>query len=216
MTNGLPERTPRKRLTREEGKALTRSRLLTSAQALFATQGFEGTSVDDIARDAGYTRGAFYANFANKEAVMAELMKSGFEGDLAGIHEMATVEDPEEAARHYARLARAFSEDPESTLWMLEFQLAAVRHPGLRNEYASQFDRLRHAVAGIVRLTYEREQLPHPERAEGFADVFIAVLSGVSLIRILDPDRIDDTLFERTFRALVTGIRDEFWGDAAE
>jgi len=46
--------------------------------------------------------------------------------------------------------------------------------------------------------------------------VFIAVLSGVSLIRILDPDRIDDTLFERTFRALVTGIRDEFWGDAAE
>ena len=129
---------------------------------------------------------------------------------------MAGVEDPEEAARYYARLARAFCEDPESTLWMLEFSSRPVRHPGLRADYASQFDRLRHAVSQIIRLTYEREERPSPERAERFADVFIAVLSGVSLIRILDPQRIDESLFEQTFRALVTGIRDELWGSETE
>lgn len=47
----LPQRKPRKRLTREESRAVTRGRLLESAQALFALKGYEGVSVDEIARD---------------------------------------------------------------------------------------------------------------------------------------------------------------------
>lgn len=207
MSNELPKRTPRPRLTREERKAQTRARLLESAQALFAVQGYEGTSIDDIARDAGYTRGAFYANFANKESIMAELIASGFEGDLEGIRQMQSIDDPEAAARFYGSLATRFWRNPENTLWMLEFQLAAVRHPELRAGYAAQFDRLRQAVRAIIAKTVSPGATADAARAEDFADVFIAILSGVSLIKILDPERISDDLFERTFRALVRGMR---------
>ena len=203
----LPRRTPRKRLTREESRALTRARLLESAQALFAVRGFEGTTVDDIARDAGYTRGAFYSNFANKEAIMSELIRSGFEGDLAGIRSMEEASTPEDAARLYRQLAESFSANPENTLWMLEFQLAAVRHPELRGDYSRQFDRLRNAVANLITGVYREEGQPQAEAARRFADVFIALLSGLSLIRILDPQNIEPALFEDSFHALVDGIR---------
>src|SRR5438876_576378 len=52
---------------REQQKADTRLRLLAAAEAVFARRGFHGASVDEIAREAGATTGALYANFAGKE-----------------------------------------------------------------------------------------------------------------------------------------------------
>jgi AcrR family transcriptional regulator len=210
MAKELPERTPRKRLTRDEQKALTRARLIESAQALFARHGYEGTSIDQVATDAGYTRGAFYANFSNKEALMQELIVQGFDGDLGGIDAMAkaaqTNPSVEEMAASFAQLARSFYEEPSNTLWMLEFQLAAVRHPELRSAYTEQFSRLRDAVRDIIMKVFEDHDPSKKKDAARFADVFIAILSGVSLIRILDPEEIDESIFADTFRALVEGM----------
>ncbi|MFP4377953.1 MAG: TetR/AcrR family transcriptional regulator [Spirochaetales bacterium] len=210
MAKELPERTPRKRLTREERKAQTRARLIESAQALFARHGYEGTSIDQVATDAGYTRGAFYANFANKEALMRELISHGFEGDLGGIESMGDAAQAklsiDEIADFYARLAKSFYEEPSNTLWMLEFQLAAVRHPELRSAYTEQFSRLRAAVRDIILQIFKDKELSKQKDAARFADVFIAVLSGVSLIKILDPEEIDESIFADTFRALIEGM----------
>jgi AcrR family transcriptional regulator len=57
---------PRKRLTREQSKELTRMRLIEAAEALFIRKGFDRASVEDISEMAGFTRGAFYSNFADK------------------------------------------------------------------------------------------------------------------------------------------------------
>jgi len=59
----------RKRLTREESKELTRLRLIEAAETVFIRRGFDDASVDDISEMAGYSRGAFYSNFDNKEQV---------------------------------------------------------------------------------------------------------------------------------------------------
>ena len=53
--------TPERRMER------TRSALIASARHVFATRRFEGASLDEIADEAGYTRGAIYRHFANKE-----------------------------------------------------------------------------------------------------------------------------------------------------
>ena len=45
----------------------TRKKLLDSAEQIFARDGFEAARLEDIASMAGYTRGAFYANFESKE-----------------------------------------------------------------------------------------------------------------------------------------------------
>jgi AcrR family transcriptional regulator len=59
----------RKRLTREASKELTRTRLIEAAEMLFIRKGFDGASVEDISEMAGYTRGAFYSNFDDKDQV---------------------------------------------------------------------------------------------------------------------------------------------------
>ncbi|MCX6501464.1 MAG: TetR/AcrR family transcriptional regulator [Microbacterium sp.] len=62
------------RLTREQSQALTRSRILQAAGDVVARYGYDGASVDRIAEEAGYSKGAFYSNFASKEDVLNQLL----------------------------------------------------------------------------------------------------------------------------------------------
>src|SRR5271165_3968254 len=64
----------RKRLTRRESKEVTRMRLIEAAEKLFIRKGFDDASVDQISELAGYSRGAFYSNFEDKEQVFLALM----------------------------------------------------------------------------------------------------------------------------------------------
>ena len=59
----------RKRLTRQESKDVTRARLVEAAEQLFIRKGFDDTSVEEISETAGYSRGAFYSNFDDKDQV---------------------------------------------------------------------------------------------------------------------------------------------------
>src|SRR5271166_1852552 len=59
----------RRRLTREESKEVTRVRLIEAAERLFIRKGFDNASVEEISEAAGYSRGAFYSNFDDKEQV---------------------------------------------------------------------------------------------------------------------------------------------------
>lgn len=106
----------------------------------------------------------------------------------------------------FEALATAYASDPTNTLWSLEFQLAAVRHPELREEYSRQFDRLRTAVRDIVSDELSRNDSPVTPESLRFADVFIAILSGLGLIRILDPEKVPDGTFADVYEALVAGI----------
>ena len=61
-------------MTRAERRAQTRAALLDAAARVFAERGFGGASVEAIAAEAGYTRGAFYSNFASKEELFVALL----------------------------------------------------------------------------------------------------------------------------------------------
>lgn len=60
-------------MKREERKLATRQRLLDSARELFAEQGFEATTVEQIAARAGVAKGTFFNYFERKEAVLYNL-----------------------------------------------------------------------------------------------------------------------------------------------
>ena len=61
----------------KEHKAATRQRILDSAIRLFSTRGFDQVSIDDLMKDAGLTRGAFYAHFENKKVVYSKAIIAG-------------------------------------------------------------------------------------------------------------------------------------------
>src|SRR5437763_2071325 len=64
----------RKRKSQAERREATRELVLTAAARVFAERGFHATSLDAIAEEAGFSRGAVYYNFADKEELFLELL----------------------------------------------------------------------------------------------------------------------------------------------
>lgn len=70
------------RLTREQSQALTREKLLDSAYEVVARDGYSGATVERIAEEAGFSKGAFYSNFASKEEILLRLLARNAGGDI--------------------------------------------------------------------------------------------------------------------------------------
>jgi AcrR family transcriptional regulator len=137
---------------RDQQKAATRQRLLEAAGTVFARRGFHGASVEEIAREAGATTGALYANFSGKEDLFLELFDCTMTEDVRGYSEAsgnaATLED---AARGGAdRWMEVLSERPEYFPLFIEFWAYAVREPRVRQRFAERLAALRLATGQIV------------------------------------------------------------------
>ncbi|MEW5553112.1 helix-turn-helix domain-containing protein [Peribacillus frigoritolerans] len=55
------------------------NKLIQSGIELFSKQGYSRTSIDQIVKHAGYSKGAFYAHFSSKEEFMLKLIKEGID-----------------------------------------------------------------------------------------------------------------------------------------
>ncbi|MEA2155478.1 MAG: hypothetical protein QOE11_1618, partial [Solirubrobacteraceae bacterium] len=78
------------RLTRSERSALTRRELLAAAERRFFEDGYHGTTLDDIADDAGYTKGAVYSTFRSKAGLFLALFDEINERRLSEIRDLMT------------------------------------------------------------------------------------------------------------------------------
>ena len=65
-------------LTQERRRQLTREHLLAAAAQVFAERGFYGATLDEVARVAGFTKGAVYSNFESKDDLFLALFKANY------------------------------------------------------------------------------------------------------------------------------------------
>ena len=66
-------------------KEESRARILASAGRGFRSRGYDGLGVDELAKQAGVTSGAFYAHFNSKAAAFREAVRAGMEDLRAGL-----------------------------------------------------------------------------------------------------------------------------------
>ena len=101
------------RLTRDESRARTRAKLLESALQVVAREGYERASVDLIAENAGFSKGAFYSNFETKEEIFLELLEQHSQADVPEIARLVEgVDDPREMIERISKWAANRSRDP--------------------------------------------------------------------------------------------------------
>jgi AcrR family transcriptional regulator len=85
------------RMTREESRLQTREKLMLAAAMMFAREGLGGASIDRIAEEAGFTKGAFYSNFDSKEDIFLQLIEATARQNIERIETaLAGVSDPDE------------------------------------------------------------------------------------------------------------------------
>src|ERR1700712_1148052 len=103
------------RLTRKQRQEHTRSCLLEAAGRVFARRGLAQASVDEVAADAGFTKGAVYANFGSKEELFLEMLDLKFAARLQDMDRvLSTDEAPEAQARVAGReFVDQLAQDPD-------------------------------------------------------------------------------------------------------
>ncbi len=74
---------PRGQFDRSARKAQTRERLLEAAAQVYARRGFNGATLEEVASEAGFTKGAVYAHFGSKENLLLALMEEHLAGQIA-------------------------------------------------------------------------------------------------------------------------------------
>ena len=192
------------RLTREEKKAQTRERLLDAASKVFARKGFAATSLDEVAEEAGVTKGAVYSNFSSKEdlvnTVLDERLEQRFRELAHEAPEGSTLEA--DAVRASERYGSVIEEERDAVLLGLEFAIYAVRNPDFRDDFIAYH---RNAQAEIARLIEERlkaggNELRVPPNE--LASLFNAITNGVALERLMDPGSVTDEMLGRLFAAV--------------
>lgn len=183
---------------RDEQKALTRRRLLDSAEAVFARSGFHGASVEEIAREAGATSGALYSNFASKEDLFLALFEERIATDVGDYSKIvadgATIEQQARgAADHWMEILR---ERPDYFPLLIEFWAYAIREPALRERLAGRFAALRSASGRLFLEAAERQgHPPNAEAGEFVGQLINALGNGLALEKLVDPYAVPDARF---------------------
>jgi AcrR family transcriptional regulator len=136
---------------------MTRQHLLEAAAIVFSRRGFHGATLDEVAATAGFTKGAVYSNFKNKEDLFLELFDDRVARQLAVVAEVLEGGSHETAERfpRIRELVRGdiFWSDDLSTLY-LEFVLYARRHPEAQAKLAASARRTRSVVQQLIDEEY--------------------------------------------------------------
>jgi AcrR family transcriptional regulator len=200
MVNAKPgaTRTPR-RLSREESRALTRDRLLDAAQAAFASRGFYGATLEEISESAGYSRGAVYSNFADKDELFLAVMDRRSHQEIDEIADLLQ-RDPRPDAFFEALRDRDRRRHPEAERWFMlstEFFLYAMRNPKVRPQLARFEQTIRAAMSRAVVAVYESVGVPPPMPLEQTGLIVQALDQGLAIQRFIDPNSApSDFLFD--------------------
>jgi AcrR family transcriptional regulator len=176
------------RLTRAQRRQHTRARLLDAAGQVFARRGFHAATVDEVAEAAGYTKGAVYSNFANKDELFLALLDQRMAAQLQQVEALYTIESSEELrAAMRGRTEQEFAAARDFGVLTVEFWLYAMRNPAALAELAKRYRQLRGRLAELITRRYARHQTSPPMPPEHLAALAIATDAGLFLQYFAEP-----------------------------
>lgn len=184
---------------------------MAAARSVFERQGFHGASLDQVAREAGFTKGAVYSAFDSKAdlffALLAERAaerRSQIEGILGeGFEGEALVA---EISRRFAQSVAA-----ERDWWavVIEFATVVARDEALRARYAEHHDASREAIARAVETSAAAGASRTTLEPRAVATISMALNNGLTLESLVSPGEVPQSLYAEAQAALYRGTTKE-------
>jgi len=196
------------RLTRKEKQAHTRECLMRSAASVFARRGLQQASIDEVAEHAGFTKGAFYANFKSKEELFLAMLDERFAKRIEDIE--AVIADESTAAQKARRAGDAFAKslraDPEWERLFFEFSAYAARNEDFRQEFVTRYRAMRDGIAAALRAHAEEMGKEAAMPFDQVAAMTCVMSNGFHLEKMLEGDEVADELYETMLMIFFAGL----------
>ena len=193
-------------LTLDRRRQLTREYLLQAAAQVFAQRGFHAATLDEVAAAAGFTKGAVYSNFKNKDDLFLALLEDAYTRELTALKETIADSDIPPEARigdFVALVGGELDRVPNMGALYLEFHLYALRNPAARarlNELEQEDIR---AIAEILEAERVERDIDFDEPAERTARIIVALFRGISMMRTANPEVAGEELLEAAIAFVV-------------
>lgn len=182
------------RLSRAERQVQTAADILASAKKKFLNSGYAATSVDEVAEDAGYSKGAVYSNFRDKPTLCRAVLEAIHREKLAELADISTSgADLKERITDFETWIESTAGDIAWTMLELEFVVLSRHDPelgamiiALREDAEKTVETiLESLLSGPDMASHPRTALPVP--LSEVANVLLSVGIGLGIQRAVDP-----------------------------
>ncbi len=173
--------------TQKERAALTREKILASAHRIFVRDGFEASKLEEIASAAGYTRGAFYKRFKNKEELFVAVAGQQIEGHISNaLNRVLSKSDPKSKIQIFLQqFTETMPEARSLGMLMMEFSLFVFRHPRMRRHLASLNEQINDGIKQVFEEIYRGADLNTDTSLSSVGIGFYSLAQGLALHEIL-------------------------------
>ena len=184
------------------GQHETRQRLLQAAYDTVAHYGYEAASIRHIVERAGFSKGAFFSNFENKESILLELMQKQQQDhlhllDTVMVHALG---DVELALNQYIA---TLDERREGIMLDIQLQLYAHTNSDFAQLYADLQQHYRVEIEHLLAQTFLKKGKTPPLNMAKLADLFIGLTHGAAL----QNQSHASLFFQTVFNALIQTAR---------
>ncbi len=165
-----------KKRRREE----TRQRLLDSALSIFARHGYERATVDEIVREAGFSKGAFYVHFESKEDLFWAMLEQRIATQQEVLRQAIDTAEPV-AANERRILEAIFALSKQDESWpalFMEFAAHAGRNEKVRQKLAAMYERWHTFTVEMLSAGQEMAHVRKDIDVQFMASVMIALVEG--------------------------------------
>lgn len=188
-----------------------RRRLLDAAMKVFTRDGFRAATLDDIAAEAGLTKGAVYSNFSGKRELFLALLEEQVTR-RAQIARSVLLDVPRESASDVSSLAAALAArlgqlsaaEPGWQLLYVEFWLYAMRDPDAHRRLATTRRHVRQEIADLAEEAERRSGLDTGIAGTEWATIILSLSNGLALERLIDPESVPGDLLATILGRLTT------------
>jgi TetR/AcrR family transcriptional regulator, transcriptional repressor of aconitase len=196
---------PRKRLTREESRAQTRAKLIAVGRKHFLRYGLGGAVTEKIAEDAGYSRGALYANFDGKEELFVAVIREEQTRHL-NIFQSLLKEEPsgKKRLKKWQDAVACLMTDHDWIVLRAEFEVGALRSERIRKSFVEVHRQQLRDGGDLIRDLLRSPDITSKLKPDDLITVIINLAHGLAVTqRILGAE-----LSQKSTRSLIQSLFD--------
>jgi AcrR family transcriptional regulator len=203
---------PRGDYDRSGRRARTRAALLEAAARVYAERGVEGATLDAVAEQAGYTKGAVYDHFGSKESLLFALLDEHLSAEIGALLTLFEEhrETPGRPQIGADRWLDHVQEDPHAFRLFVEAWVIGQRDEALRARVVEGVDAWRAMFRAFgEQRARELGREPSERLLEAHGNLMVALGLGFAMLKLVDPEHVPTRLLGAAYLVLLGALESE-------